>query len=144
MFARVSLFCCLFRTSVTRAIGAEPPCYTDKTVRILYKAGATGAAFRSSRGSVCLLQTGPHPSGGGIVSPMTSSSPLQIPINQCQSTIQGGILCCCLPMPSSIRHIHLVGVIVISLPLFLRERRVNFCESLETVYRVKFNATQLL
>ena len=32
----------------------------------------------------------------------------------------------------------------ISLPLFLRERRVNFCESLETVYRVKFNATQLL
>ena len=34
--------------------------------------------------------------------------------------------------------------IVISLPLFLRERRVNFCESLETVYRVKFNATQLL
>ena len=35
-------------------------------------------------------------------------------------------------------------VIVISLPLFLRERRVNFCESLETVYRVKFNATQLL
>ena len=34
--------------------------------------------------------------------------------------------------------------IVISLPLFLRERRVNFCESLETVYQVKFNATQLL
>jgi len=31
----------------------------------------------------------------------------------------------------------------ISLPLFLRERRVNFCSSLETVYRVKFNATQL-
>ena len=31
--------------------------------------------------------------------------------------------------------------LVISLPLFLRERRVNFCESLETVYRVKFKAT---
>ena len=111
MFAKVSLFCRrLFRTSVTRAIGAEPPYNTDITVRIHCKAGVTGAAFRSSLGSVSLLQTGPHPFGGGIVSPTTSSSPLQIPINHCQSTIQGEILCCCLPMPSSTRRIHLVSV----------------------------------
>ena len=42
------------------------------------------------------------------------------------------------------RLMNLEVTIVISLPLFLHERRVNFCESLETVYRVKFNATQLL
>ena len=38
------------------------------------------------------------------------------------------------------RLMNLEVTIVISLPLFLRERRVNFCESLETVYRVKCNA----